>query len=656
MLPASFMPHGYCYLWSPWLLFWQVSMDVLIGTAYLVISAILLRIVRQRRDVPFNGVALSFAAFILACGATHFLEAWNVWHAQYWASAYLKMITAAASVGTAFYIFRLQPAILQLPNPRQLAALNAQLELRVTELKQTEAALRASEEHFRTAFDFAGIGMAMVAPDGRWLRVNHRVCEITGYTEAELLGTTFQAITHPDDLAGDLEQVEKLRSGAKRFYQREKRYLHKQGHPVAIRLTVALLRDAAGAPLHFVSQIEDISDRKRLEEQLQQAQKMEAVGQLAGGIAHDYNNILTSTMMQLGILLQDSTQPPAAQKAHADLLKDANRAAALTRQLLTFSRRQVMQMKPLELGLAVENILRMLERLIGENISLRIVTSGPVWVEADVGMIDQVVTNLVINARDAIGPGGGSITLTVGTREFPGDRHTAPDTPRGPFAFVAIRDSGCGIDPDTRRHLFEPFFTTKAPGKGTGLGLATAYGIAKQHRGWIDVESQEQRGSTFTVFLPLLSPPPSSSRPPVDDRPRGGSETILLVEDQDSVRNVARAALERLGYKVIYAPDGPGAIELWREQNSAIELLFSDMVMPHGLSGWQLAQRLQADQPDLPVLLTSGYSIDLKNAGVPAGVEFIQKPYELSALTQAVRRVLRQSPVAALPAAQAGPA
>ncbi|HYD83613.1 MAG TPA: PAS domain S-box protein, partial [Opitutus sp.] len=284
------MPHGFCYLWSPKLLSMHVSSDVLIAASYVAIAITLLRIVRRRRDGSFSGVGISFALFIVTCGFTHLLEAWNIWHADYWLSAWAKSVTAIASVGTAIYVFRLRTAILILPTPRQVAALNAKLRSRSSELKQTENALRASEEQFRTAFDFAGIGMAVVGLDGRWLRVNSRVCEITGYAEPELLATTVEAITVPEDTGRYREALDGLRVEAQRFFQLEKRYRHKAGHSVAIRLTMALVRGPEGAPVHFVAQIEDVSDRKRLEEQLQHSRKMEAVGQLAGGIAHDYNN------------------------------------------------------------------------------------------------------------------------------------------------------------------------------------------------------------------------------------------------------------------------------------------------------------------------------------------------------------------------------
>jgi len=273
MLIAQFMPHGHCYLWTPSMVWLQVVTDLLIGVAYFSIPLILIKVLRARSDIPFDRVLLGFAIFILACGTTHFMEVWNVWHADYWLAGVVKGVTAVASVSTALFLYRAQPELLRFPSPKQLQELNAGLEKRVTEIKQAEESRRASEELFRTSFEFAGTGMAIASLHGRWLEVNQRVCQIVGYTEEELLQKEFQDITHPEDRALEQRQMQALLAGDRSHYQLEKRYVHRNGQTVWVRVTAALVRNSEGAPLHFVSQIEDITDRKLLEVDLAKTQQ-----------------------------------------------------------------------------------------------------------------------------------------------------------------------------------------------------------------------------------------------------------------------------------------------------------------------------------------------------------------------------------------------
>ena len=383
-------------------------------------------------------------------------------------------------------------------------------------------------------------------------------------------------------------------------------------------------------------------------EQLAHARKMEAVGQLAGGIAHDYNNILTATLMQLGLLATHPEATPAIRAGVDELEKMAQRSASLTRQLLTFSRRQVVQIKVFDLNESIDNLVKMLRRLLGEHIELTLAKSArPMWIEGDPGMVEQVVTNLCVNARDAMMPRGGRLSLATEEVTLDASAPAAnPESRPGSFIRLTVEDTGCGMDAMTIEHIFEPFFTTKELGKGTGLGLATVYGIAKQHHGWVEVSSEPERGSRFRVYFPVAAKvvPLPAPTAPVDARRHTGC--VLIVEDEETVRFIASRALQRSGYRVLEAIDGPDAIRLWSRHATEIDLLFSDMVMPNGLSGVDLARRFRAERPELKVVITSGYSMNLAKEGLPAGpdIAYLAKPYEVAGLTRLMHQTLEGEP------------
>jgi len=396
--------------------------------------------------------------------------------------------------------------------------------------------------------------------------------------------------------------------------------------------------------------VQDITGRKqaeetraRLEAQLRQAQKMEAVGQLAGGVAHDFNNLLTVIVGNAGLLADEPALTPNLQEPVRQIATAAQRAADLTRQLLTFSRRQAMQIHSLNLNEVLSNISKMLHRLLGEHITLQCnFTPNLPPIEADAGMLEQVVVNLAVNARDAM-PKGGRLVLSTQTEVLgPEVARSNPQARAGRFVVLRVADAGCGMDPTTLARLFEPFFTTKDVGKGTGLGLATVYGIVKQHNGWLEVTSQVGRGTTFKVFLPAAesSAPATEPIPKFNQDPVRGTETILLVEDDPSVLLLARTCLSRCGYHVLEAPNGVDALRVWREHDGQVDLLLTDMVMPAGMSGRDLAEQLRLARPDLRVLYSSGYSQELQDVGRLSIDALLPKPYDPRALLQAVRRRL----------------
>ena len=407
--------------------------------------------------------------------------------------------------------------------------------------------------------------------------------------------------------------------------------------------TITPLKDGAGKITHFVSTEQDITSHREMEAQLRQAQKMEAFGQLAAGVAHDFNNLLTVITGNAALLRPDGLTT-AQGEAVEQISRAADRAANLTQQLLTFARRRVLQPSDLDANQLVAAVAKILARVIGEHIALEVrKVDGGAPIHADPGMIEQVVMNLAVNARDAM-PEGGSLVLATGRADIETlPRNAHPLARPGKYVTIEVADSGIGIAPEHLPQLFEPFFTTKEVGRGAGLGLATVFSIIEQHRGWIEVESRIGHGSTFRVFLPRL--------PRLNEVPRGaersrpgprGDECVLLVEDEEPVRRLMRSLLENHGYRVLAAPDGPAAFDLWAVHASAIDLLVTDMVLPGGVGGAELARQLVARKPALRVLYCSGYADEMLREDSPLrrGGNFLGKPFVPERFLQTVRDCL----------------
>lgn len=514
----------------------------------------------------------------------------------------------------------------------------------ITENKRAEAAVRSSEERFSTAFESAPIGMALVSLEGQWLKVNRALCSLVGYSEEELLKRTYQELTHPDDLAENVRLARETLGGKLRSYEMEKRYFHKRGHIVKVLLSVSLARDDDGLPQHFISQIQDITERRRLEAQLLQSQKMETVGKLAGGVAHEFNSIMTAIIGQSELLLGELMPAHPHSKHVAQIRKAADRAAVLTRQLLAYSRKQILRPEKLDLNRVLANMDSMFRHLMGAEVEVRIIPFGALKsVNADAGQIEQVLMNMAINAREAM-PKGGKLTLetcNVRVDERSVGRH--PDLKAGDYVMLAITDTGTGMPPEVRARAFEPFFSTKAAGQGTGLGLATCYGIIKQSGGHISIYSELERGTSFKVYLPQArEEAPSRSQARRPSNLPGGTETILLVEDDAVLREMATELLQRLGYEVLAAASGLMALSLLEQRGAEpVDLLFTDMVMPH-LSGKELADRLLANQPKTKVLFTSAFTEHavVHQGMLTPGTAMIQKPFTPAALARKVREIL----------------
>jgi PAS domain S-box-containing protein len=517
----------------------------------------------------------------------------------------------------------------------------------ITERRAAEAALRSSETLFRSVWENSVDGMRLTDENGNIIAVNGAFCRLVGLRQEELEGKPFTLIYAESE--GRERRLEEYRT---RFRERDverKRErackLH-NGHEVIFEITASLV-ELRGKPLLALSLFRDVTLQRRLEDQLRQSQKMEAIGQLAGGIAHDFNNILTVIHGHASLLTASSLDEMAMRSAQ-QISQAAERAAGLTRQLLTFSRRQLIRPRRLDMNQVVGNLSDMLGRMLGEDVTLRLnYHDTPAVVEADAGMMEQVLLNLAVNARDAM-PRGGQLDVRVALVEVDEARVLQhPEARVGRFVCVSMSDNGCGIPPENLPRIFEPFFTTKAVGKGTGLGLATVYGIVKQHQGWLEVESTVGVGSTFRIALPCVGElPPDSEKPPTAVAIRGGTETILLVEDEKPVRELVARVLTKQGYHILQAGSGVEAIKVWRRHKKDIALLLTDLVMPENMNGRELAETLWAERPDLKVIFSSGYSADIvgKDFKLDAELNYLQKPYHPQTLALAVRRCLDGKP------------
>jgi PAS domain S-box-containing protein len=515
----------------------------------------------------------------------------------------------------------------------------------VSERKQAEEALKGSEILFHSVWENSVDGMRLTDENGTIVAVNEAFCKLVGMKRAGLEGKPFTVTYAEGENLDQKLAIYKLRFQERTVETRiERKLTFRSGKTVHLEGANSYVESHGQKPL-LLGLFRDITEQKRLEDQLRQSQKMDAIGQLAGGVAHDFNNILTVIQGHASLLrnsgrLEDYMVPSAEQ-----IVQAADRAAALTRQLLTFSRRQMMQPKQLDLNLIVSNMTKMLGRILGEDIVLQFnyFPNLPL-VHADAGMMEQVLLNLAVNSRDAM-RAGGQLTIKISATEFKGETIMEhPERRTGRFVCLRVSDNGCGIAPKNLPHIFEPFFTTKEVGKGTGLGLATVYGIIKQHQGWIEVSSTPGVGTTFQVFLPASAEPSSKSDGTngIEEVIRGGTETILVVEDEAAVRDLVCKILRSRGYKVLPAVSGLKALEVWNEHKSSIDLLLTDMVMPDGMSGRDLAERIQAEKPGLKAVFTSGYSSEIigKDFMLREGLNFLQKPYHPQKLASIVRKCL----------------
>ncbi len=512
---------------------------------------------------------------------------------------------------------------------------------RVTLLERESEALRAAEERYHTIFESAAVGIAQTDPDGRYVSVNPAACRMLGRSREEIMGLTFRDVVHEDERGEAATRYAQLVDGRLDRYDVMRRFVLPDGKATQIHLTVnAVRRD--GRLAFALGVFEDVTERLRLEEQFRQAQKMEAVGRLAGGVAHDFNNILTVIQGYAELLKSSLPADDSRLEGAEQILKAAGRAASLTRQLLAFSRKQVLEPKVIRLDSVVAGTEKMLGRLIGEDVELVIslgTESG--LVKADPGQIEQVLMNLAVNARDAM-PDGGRLTIEVANADLDETSAHEPGHPEpGRYVRLAISDTGVGMTVETLAHLFEPFFTTKGPGKGTGLGLATVYGIVKQSGGYVWASSAPGSGTTFRIHLPRIEGEAVEIEPASAAEAPGGRETILVVEDDVAVRRIAVSVLASRGYMLLEAGSAAEGLDLAGRHAGRIDLLLTDVIMP-GMNGREMAERLVARRPELKVLFMSGYVDDaiVSRGFLNPGIHLVKKPFAPASLAREVRRAL----------------
>jgi len=521
----------------------------------------------------------------------------------------------------------------------------------ITERKQLENLMLQSEARYRSLIDNARDAIFTIARDGRFTSLNPAVEAIARLSRAEWIGKPFALMVHPDDLPLAREMFHRVLKG-------EQVPVHElRGHPSLARpalmeMTLTAQKDESGKIIGVLGIGRDMTDRKRLEAQLIQSQKLETVGKLAGGFAHEFNSILTAIIGQSELLLGDLPAGSPLAKNATEITRAANRAATLTRQLLAYGRKQILQPEILDLNTVLAGMESTLRHLMGHNTDVCFApATGLKVVKADAGQMEQVIMNLVINAGDAM-PNGGKLMLETANVSFDDERvGRYPELKPGDYVMLAITDTGTGMNAEVKARVFEPFFTTKGVGQGTGLGLSTCYGIIKQSGGHISVYSEPGRGTTFKIYLPQFEPPVKIPARRLDSPglPRG-TETILLVEDDPALREMAATLLRRLGYTVLAAANGLEALNLKQERTTGhIDLLFTDVVMPH-MSGRELADRVRALYPHTKILFTSAYTENaIVHQGVlNPGVTLLQKPFTPAALANKLREVLDQ-PAAAKP-------
>jgi signal transduction histidine kinase/FixJ family two-component response regulator len=512
-----------------------------------------------------------------------------------------------------------------------------------------EESLRRERDLISRITETSPVGIVMACRTGSITFANHRAEEVLGLSkDAITRGACSVLEWGPTDTDGNpipspvspLKQV--LDSGQP--VRDIRMAIQSHSRRVLLSTNAAPLLDAAGKVDGMVVTVEDITERLNLEAQLRQSQKMECVGQLAAGVAHDINNVLTVIQGHAGILLNNI--PPGApfEKSLKQISVAAERAARFIRQLLMFSRKQVFQTKVVDLNTVLHNLEGMLTRLLGEDIALETRYRGEIpRIEADTGMMEQVVMNLAVNARDAM-PKGGKLTVLTSCVAVDEEyaRHNS-EARAGNFVCLAVADTGCGMDNRTLQRIFEPFFSTKEVGKGTGLGLATVYGIVKQHHGWIEVESEVGAGTKFKVYFPAVDMAPDSATEFITkpEPIRGGRESLLIVEDEPGLREIVQEVMKEYQYQVAVASSGAEALRIWEEAAGKFDLLLTDMRMPGGMTGLELAEGLKKKKPDLKVIYTSGYSDELTGKDLKQdNLIFLAKPYLPSQLARLVRRCL----------------
>ena len=659
---SMFSPHGICLLWEPELIWLHVASDALIAMAYFSIPIALAILVSKRRDLKFGWVYWAFGVFILACGFTHVLSIYTLWVPMYGIEGLVKAATAMASVFTAGMLWPLLPELLTITSPFELRRVRAALEEEemkgrgaermLAQFQETQRALRESMARLTAVVETAVDGFILIDSRGRILLFNPACERLFGYRADEvfqenvkLLMPRTYSLHHDDYLRNFLQSGERKIIGI----GREVVGRRKDGSTFPMDLSVGEAKQDGESI--FVGIIHDLTERKLTERQLQQAQKMEMVGQLSGGIAHDFNNLLTVIVGNAEHLSEQLKSRLDLRQLADDICQAGERGAELARRLLAFSRRQLLRPRAIDCHELIASTCKLLKRTLRENIEVTTAfNADAIFAFADSGQLESAVLNLALNAQDAMAAGG-RLTISTGIASLDdNDQGVHPDIESGEYAMIAVTDNGEGMAPDVAARAFEPFFTTKEVGKGSGLGLSMVYGFVKQSNGHVSIYSEPGLGTTVRIYLPNVTPNASrsSSQPAADEEalPRG-NETILVVEDDPFVRSSVILKVESLGYKVVLAVDGREAVMKLRT-NPEIDMLFTDIVMPGGMSGWEVAELAQQMRPGLPTVFTSGYALEalVDQGRAPMKSIVLTKPYRKAELAHRLREALAATSLA----------
>jgi PAS domain S-box-containing protein len=664
---GNYTPHGFCLAWQPGLIWLHAGADLLTAMAYYSIPAALLVVLIRRRDLSFRPLLLLFAAFILACGTAHLFSVITLWLPLYWPEAAVKVLTASLSVTTAIVLWPMLPKLLAIPSAGQMQALNAQLEAKVAQRDLAAVRLNHSRQLLRRLYSRTPAALHAMDADGILLEVSDRWLELFGYLRQDVIGRRMRDFYVPEQGAIVDDHLEALRSGGGEK-RTERRIWRGDGEIRDVQATFEVEHDSLGQVERILVALTDVTPRKRAEsalraseERLRQSQKMEAVGQLTGGIAHDFNNLLTTIMGSLEMLALQDGLDARGQRLARNALEGSQRAARLTSQLLSFSRRQRLSPESLVPADVVVGIRDLLLRTAGEHISLVLPAPNPAqWhVFADQNQLEVALVNLVINARDAIvgenrrdtdRPRHGTVsirfanyTLAQADISALGQDHLEP----GDFVGIAVSDTGQGMTPDVLARAFEPFFTTKPTGAGTGLGLSQTYGFVTQSGGAVRIDSTPGLGTTVELLLPRAimvhaAPVEPAAAPDI----AGRGETVLLVEDDALLRQTVADGLRQRGYHVIEAADGNAALTALI-RGTEVDFLFTDIMMPGGLNGVAVARAARGLRADLKIMFATGYSDRQVLAEWPEALDLVQKPYSLETLATRIAARLRQPEPAA---------
>ena len=676
----QFAPHGQCLLWQSNMLLLYAISDGAIAFAYFSIPLALAYFVAKRRDIAFRWVFVLFCVFILACGTTHVFDVWTLWNPDYGVAGLVKAFTAVSSVATAVMLWDLMPQALALPGPHQLQSLNTRLEQEIAEHRTARASLQnltedlehrvkertrelewrseelsseiaqrriteeelfESREQFRRLFISNPLPMWIYDRETlKFLEVNDAAIANYGYARNEFLTMRLTDIRPPADVDRLLESLK----NAAGTYEQSSNWRHRRKNGDIIQVDVYTHEIAIRGHNARLAVALDVTQRNQAEEQLRQAQKMEAIGQLTGGVAHDFNNLLAIIQGNLELIQDRVKDDPKMREMIDYALRASERGASLTKRLLAYSRQQPLEPKVVDLGRLVPSMTDLLRRALGETIEVRAHMAPDLWkTRIDPHELEHALLNLAVNARDAM-PNGGSLTIEAENTHLDETYAEANvEVVPGPYVMVAVTDTGTGMSKEVAARVFEPFFTTKPIGQGSGLGLSMVFGFVKQSGGHIKIYSEPGHGTTIRLYLPKATDAAATAETPVAEAAPtvSRSEVVLVVEDDADVRALVVGMVQSFGYRTIEADDGPAALALL-ERSGPVDLLFTDVVLPKGMTGSALAGHATARRPALKVLYMSGYTRNaiLHNGVLDEGVQLITKPFRRTDLAEKIRQVL----------------